>query len=682
MENQALTKKEQKQCMDFLLVNPIFVGVAEEALRELVSLFSKKHVPKGTLVVRKGELVDSFYLIAQGKVEVKQENHIGNPVPVTVLQEGEPIGLSQTGFFSKTGKRTNDVEALSDMVVFEMKMEFFSHWANRYLGTSLMRQENAQKILRMNFLKQVAPFAELKVDQLELLSNQIKQMHVEKGKVIFRQGEQSEECYLIETGLIEIATENQKNEKVVLAQLQSPAVFGETALLLGTPRNATATAIDNSKLLVIDRNLFQNLLRSKDYVAQALTELVSLRDRPKKADGIEEHIVESHDKVQFVILKNPKTNQYYKLSPDGQFIWSKLDGQHTVRDITLSLFFERQLLNPQLVFNLILDLKKMGFVVSVLKEKVQAVQGKAKGMLAAFYKIKKLLEFSHVFNNVDNWLSKSYKSFFYIFYTIPAQLVMLALILLGFYHFVMLFPGKTLAIQQMRGSFWLLVINVPILMTMMVFHELAHAYTTKAFGKKVPGFGIGWFWLGPVAFCDTTDMWLGTKWQRFCVDMAGFYFQLVLAGFALLLVSLLPSDSYVSVFLWYFAVFGYLSIISNLYPVLEFDGYYALMDALNAYNLKESSVEWIVHVFPNIWKEPKKWLQYPQELIYWIVCILYLFFDFGFSYIVLKHFLFAFLSIDNSTLVLAIAVLWAVFPASSLVVAVRMEMQSTKTKPA
>lgn len=46
--------------------------------------------------------------------------------------------------------------------------------------------------------------------------------------------------------------------------------------------------------------------------------------------------------------------------------------------------------------------------------------------------------------------------------------------------------------------------------------------------------GIGWYWFGPVAYVDTSDMWLEGRWPRIAVSIAGPYANLVLGGLAAL----------------------------------------------------------------------------------------------------------------------------------------------------
>ncbi len=44
---------------------------------------------------------------------------------------------------------------------------------------------------------------------------------------------------------------------------------------------------------------------------------------------------------------------------------------------------------------------------------------------------------------------------------------------------------------------------------------------TKYYGHEVHYMGVGWYWLRPVAFTDTSDMWLSTKKPRVMVNLAG-----------------------------------------------------------------------------------------------------------------------------------------------------------------
>ena len=120
-------------------------------------------------------------------------------------------------------------------------------------------------------------------------------------------------------------------------------------------------------------------------------------------------------------------------------------------------------------------------------------------------------------------------------------------------------------------------------------HEAGHAFTTKHYGRTVPYAGVGWYWFSPVAFVDTSDMWLGSRRQRMFVTAAGPCADLVVGAFPAALALALPTGP-ASAALWIFAVPFYLSFLINLNPLLEYDGYYFVADYLDRPNLRRELV--------------------------------------------------------------------------------------------
>jgi putative peptide zinc metalloprotease protein len=119
----------------------------------------------------------------------------------------------------------------------------------------------------------------------------------------------------------------------------------------------------------------------------------------------------------------------------------------------------------------------------------------------------------------------------------------------------------------------------------VVLHEAAHALTCKHFGRAVRRAGVGWYYFVPVAFVDTSDIWPAPQWQRVLVSAAGPYSNLVLAGIAALAAQM-PLPDVATQALWGFSLMGYGLALVNLNPLLELDGYYILMDLLEAPNLR------------------------------------------------------------------------------------------------
>ncbi len=122
-------------------------------------------------------------------------------------------------------------------------------------------------------------------------------------------------------------------------------------------------------------------------------------------------------------------------------------------------------------------------------------------------------------------------------------------------------------------------------------HEIGHAVTCKHFGAEVHRAGLGWYLAFPVAFVDTSDIWLAGRWRRVAVSFAGPYANFALSGLATLAVPFVGDPA--RLLLLQFALAGYLLGLTNLNPLVEFDGYYVLMDWLEITNLRRKALAFV-----------------------------------------------------------------------------------------
>lgn len=104
-----------------------------------------------------------------------------------------------------------------------------------------------------------------------------------KGTVLFNQGDPGDAFYAVIEGRVRIGLTDANGRALTLGIMEEGDVFGEIALLDGLPRSAGAEALDDSKLLVIDRALFLRLLEREAGLARHIIEL--LCDRLRENTG-------------------------------------------------------------------------------------------------------------------------------------------------------------------------------------------------------------------------------------------------------------------------------------------------------------------------------------------------------------------------------------------------------------
>ena len=84
-----------------------------------------------------------------------------------------------------------------------------------------------------------------------------------RGDVIFRERDQASEAFVIESGRVEISTDVDFEPRV-LAVLGPGEMFGEMAALDGTPRSATATALEDTELTLIVHEQLRSRVEAAD----------------------------------------------------------------------------------------------------------------------------------------------------------------------------------------------------------------------------------------------------------------------------------------------------------------------------------------------------------------------------------------------------------------------------------
>ena len=89
----------------------------------------------------------------------------------------------------------------------------------------------------------------------------IPEKHFNAEEVVFREGELGHELYIIQEGSVDVI-KGQGVEATTLATLEKGALFGEMALIDQSPRSATIKAVSNTKLSIINKVTFAQMMKA------------------------------------------------------------------------------------------------------------------------------------------------------------------------------------------------------------------------------------------------------------------------------------------------------------------------------------------------------------------------------------------------------------------------------------
>lgn len=154
-------------------------------------------------------------------------------------------------------------------------------------------------------------------------------------------------------------------------------------------------------------------------------------------------------------------------------------------------------------------------------------------------------------------------------------------------------------------------------------HELGHAFATRLWGGEVHELGIMFLVLVPVPYVDASAAsGFADKHRRMLVDAAGMIVELSLAALALL-VWLSVEPGLVSAVAYNVMLIGSIStLFFNGNPLLRFDGYYLLADALEIPNLGPRSNRYLGYLVQRYLlgiREAQSPVSAPGEAI-WFAC--------------------------------------------------------------
>jgi len=127
-------------------------------------------------------------------------------------------------------------------------------------------------------------FELLDEDDREALARVIDEEKLVAGQTLFQAGDPGDSLFIVQEGEIELFIKDTAGQKIVLTIAGQGDMFGELAMLDAGPRTATAIALTESEVLVLDRGdlilLFQ---RRPD---AALDMLAALSGLTRKADEL------------------------------------------------------------------------------------------------------------------------------------------------------------------------------------------------------------------------------------------------------------------------------------------------------------------------------------------------------------------------------------------------------------
>jgi len=156
------------------------------------------------------------------------------------------------------------------------------------------------------FLAQTRLFATLDNDERAVLANQVVHKTMKAGEIIFSEGEPGDTLYIVRSGKVELYIKDTTGQKIILSVADMFDCFGEISLLDAGPRTATAVALEECELGLVDREDLLTLFRKSPEAALdmfaavgGMTRKANALLRSRVAKNVNEEL--THDRGNLVL---------------------------------------------------------------------------------------------------------------------------------------------------------------------------------------------------------------------------------------------------------------------------------------------------------------------------------------------------------------------------------------------
>ncbi len=128
-------------------------------------------------------------------------------------------------------------------------------------------------------LAKVPLFARLQPEEISRLAARMRRRTYRKNTAVVWQGDPGSTMFLIESGQVKVVMSSPRGQEAILKLLGEGDFFGDIALFDGQPRTADVVTIEESQLLLLEREALVSVIKDSPCLALGLLEALAGRLR-------------------------------------------------------------------------------------------------------------------------------------------------------------------------------------------------------------------------------------------------------------------------------------------------------------------------------------------------------------------------------------------------------------------
>jgi CRP-like cAMP-binding protein len=262
---------------------PLLSELSPESFARVLDTVRIKRLPHGAPVVREGEPGDAFFLVAAGAVRVFTTDALGTHTELARLGEGAVFGELA---LVAAQPRLASVSVQGEADLLEMGADALRAASGELQQLAEALSRFTRDRLIKNLLAASPLFRPFSPQQRIDLARRFTGHDVQPGTDIIREGDAGRGLYVVLAGEVEVL-KGEAPFETTLATLRSGDVFGEIALVRGTPATATVRAARPATVLFLAREYFERLVAALPEMRSFFENLTEerLRDAEQQLSG-------------------------------------------------------------------------------------------------------------------------------------------------------------------------------------------------------------------------------------------------------------------------------------------------------------------------------------------------------------------------------------------------------------
>lgn len=131
-------------------------------------------------------------------------------------------------------------------------------------------------MLSKDRLKETTLFKELSDEEIDKVSTVLEEAFYKKGSTIWEEGAPEQGLQIIDHGKVQISRKTSEGHRQVLAILKDNNFFGELSLLDGRSHSASAEALEDTKVYLLNKSNMEKLLQESPLTAYNIMRVLAI----------------------------------------------------------------------------------------------------------------------------------------------------------------------------------------------------------------------------------------------------------------------------------------------------------------------------------------------------------------------------------------------------------------------